>query len=316
MSRRRRNDDSSLELLLDTITNTFGGILFLAILVSLLLRSASPTRRESATTAKPPLSAADQAAYEVKLEDLQDRLARLEQREHQKRTGPAEARTDLDEESGMLVAEIAKACEERARAGLETATHQRERAAALEDIARIDERRAAAARRLEEASKKRENAAAEAESLVKLREKLDRNAQDSSIEQTVGMPTLHDTNKQQVALYIRFGRLFMMHRWRNGVRQGPNPEQFVVTPGRPPVARPKPGSGTPIEADTINDELRRLLADFPASRWVVAIVVFSDSFEAFQLVKRAIVESSYEYNPLPVKPGGGVFDSGGDSRAQ
>ena len=40
MSNRRRAGDSSLELLLDTITNTFGGILFLAILVSLLLRTA------------------------------------------------------------------------------------------------------------------------------------------------------------------------------------------------------------------------------------------------------------------------------------
>ena len=42
MSRRKRTADSSLELLLDTICNTFGGVLFRAILICVLLRMASP----------------------------------------------------------------------------------------------------------------------------------------------------------------------------------------------------------------------------------------------------------------------------------
>src|SRR4051812_32574075 len=37
--KRRRPADSSLELLLDTICNTFGGVLFLAILVCILLQN-------------------------------------------------------------------------------------------------------------------------------------------------------------------------------------------------------------------------------------------------------------------------------------
>src|SRR6187549_2668869 len=37
--RRRPPADSSLELLLDTICNTFGGVLFLAILVCILLQN-------------------------------------------------------------------------------------------------------------------------------------------------------------------------------------------------------------------------------------------------------------------------------------
>ena len=41
MNRRRRTRTSSLELLLDTICNTFGGVLFLAILVTVLLRTTS-----------------------------------------------------------------------------------------------------------------------------------------------------------------------------------------------------------------------------------------------------------------------------------
>lgn len=316
MSRRRRNDDSSLELLLDTITNTFGGILFLAILVSLLLQSASPNTEEAAASTNTPLSAAEQATYEVALEDLQDQLSRLQKRRHAADTPPTTPETKTDDEAAALAAEIAEACEDRARAGLETADHQRARSATLEELAQLDERRAASARRLEEAKRERADAAAEAESLVRLRDKLERSSQASSIEQTAGMPTIHETNKQQVAIYVRFGRLFLMHSWRNGSRMGPNPAYFVVTPGSPPVARPKPGAGIPIQTETIDAEVDKMLEDFPPGRWVVAIVVFGDSFEEFQLVKRSIVEKSYEYNPIPVKPGGSVFDSGGDSRAQ
>ena len=38
MSRRRSRKQDSLELLLDTICNTFGGVLFIAILVVMLLQ--------------------------------------------------------------------------------------------------------------------------------------------------------------------------------------------------------------------------------------------------------------------------------------
>jgi hypothetical protein len=316
MSRRRRNDDSSLELLLDTITNTFGGILFLAILVALLLQSASPNQETAPASANAPLSVAEQASYEVALGDLQDQLARLEKKRKAASHQRAAAESEAENEAASLAADIAQACEERARAGLETAAHQRARSATLEEISRLDQRRAAAARRLEEANRERANAVAEAESLVQLRDKLERSSQTSSIEQTAGMPTIHDTHKQQVGIYVRFGRVFLMHLWRHGSRLGPHPAYFVVTPGNPPVARPKPGAGIPIKADTIDAELGKMLEDFPPAGWVVAVVVFGDSFEEFQLVKRSVVEKSYEYNPMPVKPGGSVFDSGGDSRAQ
>ena len=42
MSRRKQqNDNGSLELLLDTICNTFGGILFISLLVVILLNTTS-----------------------------------------------------------------------------------------------------------------------------------------------------------------------------------------------------------------------------------------------------------------------------------
>ena len=44
--RNRSRQDSSLELLLDTICNTFGGILFISLLVIILLQTTTPRRDE------------------------------------------------------------------------------------------------------------------------------------------------------------------------------------------------------------------------------------------------------------------------------
>jgi hypothetical protein len=130
------------------------------------------------------------------------------------------------------------------------------------------------------------------------------------------MPAFHETSKRQVGIYLRFGKIYLMHRWLNAVRAGPNPDFFVVAPGNPPVARPKPGAGVPIEAETASREMLRMLRPFPPDEWVVAIVVFHDSFDEFQLVKQAIVAADYEYQPILVGEGGSVFDSGGQGRAQ
>ena len=65
--RRRREDASSLELLLDTMCNTFGGVMFIAIslvVVISMVRSASRALEENAPR---------------KLEQLQQELARCRQ---------------------------------------------------------------------------------------------------------------------------------------------------------------------------------------------------------------------------------------------
>jgi hypothetical protein len=316
MSRRRRNGDSSLELLLDTITNTFGGVLFLAILVSLLLRTAAPPSATPNNSAE-AMSPSEQGAYEVRLEDLQDQVARLQRRSPSNPTPPPTARPDTSrEEAERLFAQLAVVLEEHVKVGLQTVEHQRDRLTAIAEVTRLVDRRTSAAERLSTAQQSIKAANSESERLARLSLALECNGEPTTIEQTVGMPTLHKSEKLQVGILVRFSRLYMMHRWRDGVRLGPNAEDFVVTPGTPPIARPKPNAGIAVTTDTIKTDLRNLLRPFPPERWVVAIIVFHDSFAEFQSVKQAIVEAGYEYNPLPVGPGGSVVDTGGEGRAQ
>ena len=191
--------------------------------------------------------------------------------------------------------------------------------AAATAAARVEELAAAAdeaARSLESASSDLGEQEAEANRLTTLLAELNRKRQQPSDVRTVGLPTLTTTDKEQVAIMLRYGRLYMMHFWRHGTRLGPNTEDFVVTLGPPQVARARPSGGRPVEEDSIGTTLRELLAPFPKEKWVVATVVHIDSFDSFALLKRAILEAGYTYEPITILPGKGVVDTGGQAEGQ
>jgi hypothetical protein len=319
--RRRRDNDSSLELLLDTITNTFGGILFIAILLSLLLKSSSRTAREAATRAE-PMSAVEQAELESRVADLHQDAENLRRRVAAA-TQPGDSQAE-DSELGKLSAAAAAveiAVAERTEAVRNTLESQREAATATEQFESLEQDRKSVTERLAEAEHRLAAAQKEAARLAEAALQIDRPPGASEIVQTVTLPSLRPSLKIEVGLYVRFDRIFMMHTWKNGERLGPNTEQFVIAPlpdgnSARQVARPKPATGMLVNADTITADLRRLLQSFPPDRFVVSMVVFEDSFDVFQLIKAAIVRNGYEYRPISLRPGGSVVDHGGRGEAQ
>jgi hypothetical protein len=320
-TRRRRADDSSLELLLDTITNTFGGILFIAILLSLLLRSSSRSARESAARAE-PMSAVEQAQLEARVADLQQESENLRRRIA---TAPQPGDSQADDSAlGKLsaaAAAVEAAVAERAEAVRNTLESQRRAATAAKQFEMLEQDRKSVEERLAEAEHRLAMAQEEAARLAQAALEMDRPPGSTEIEQTVRLPSLRPSNKSEVSLYVRFDRVFIMHAWNNGERLGPNTQQFVVVQlpagdGVHQVARPKPATGMPVNATTIAADMARLLQPFSTDRFVVSMVVFEDSFDVFQLIKAAIVRNGYEYRPIPLRPGESVVDSGGRGEAQ
>lgn len=322
MSRRnRRADSSSLELLLDTITNTFGGILFIAILLSLLVRSGPPTSSDPGSESV-PITAVEQAQLETRVADLQQEAELL------RRRIAAASQPQRGELDGRLLGEVTAAATaveaavaQRADTLRNTVALQRETASAEAEIRSIEDDQKSAEQSLADAVSRVTQAREEAAKLAEAALEIDRPPGETDIEQTVSLPSLRPSFKNSVGLYVRFGKVFVMHSWRNGVRQGPNTEQFVIVDlpagaGVQQVARPKPATGKPITAQTVVADIRRLLKDFPPGSFVVTMVVFEDSFDVFQVLKAAIVKLGYEYRPIPLKPGDSVVDSGGRGEAQ
>jgi hypothetical protein len=318
MARKSNLNDSSLELLLDTICNTFGGVLFLAMLVSLLL---TQTRKRAELETKavdpvPAVSAADLVRLDVRAADAERELAQLEAIVADVREiGGQMADPGYREKLDAMQAAVRTAAElaaRRVRLLRDTADAQAASARAAGQTAATEREQAAAASRLEAAETRLEAATRERERLVQSAIRLrDDTARTATVSTTGRAPRERETNKMEFGVMLKYGRMYLMHKYGGGDREV-NTEEFVVTPGLlNNTAEPKPDAGLDLKGRSLSAaQLRRYLTSHPAKDWYPCLVVHPDSFEEFLTLKAALVSLGYEYRLMPTNTG--VLDGGGE----
>jgi hypothetical protein len=306
MPRRRHTYDSSLELLLDTICNTFGGILFLAILVSMLLRTTKDRDEAELQAAGPSraMSRAELIRVEAGLRDASERVEQLKK--------SIELSGDLSESlatpeirSGlkMMDAGALKVLELQGKEGdllSRLATAQAMTAEALSAVAQqstdLDDAKKAfdeAKRTYAEEEDKKQSLRDRAASL------LEQETRSTEVVASGKAPRERSTAKVEWPLLIRYGRVYQLYRLSGGNRFV-NTDHFDIQTGFvSDSAHARLGAGLDASGPDLAGELSLLLKDTPASNCYIAIVVFPDSFDAFQRVKTQLVRRGYEYRIIP-----------------
>lgn len=322
MSRRRRADDSSLELLLDTICNTFGGILFLAMLVSLLLQTTRNRAAASATSSepqKPALAKSEVIRLSSQARELAEEVRRLEADLSRVRQFVKEFAAPGFEESlkHLHAAQQHQLTLEAKRAEL-LSTIAAENTAAVTAIntARATRHKAELAEvTAQEAAVRLKTAEQRHEALTKaavlLQEKVDKK---NVVQSTGKAPRERETTKREFGVLVRYGRAYLTHI-HDGFDRTVNTNDFTIESGiRMNTAKAKPGAGLDICGMGADATLQRLLQAYPASEWYPCIVVHPDSYDAFQILKSKLVKRGYEYRVVATdKP---VADQGGRGRVQ
>ena len=302
--RRRRNTveaSDSLDLLLDTICNTFGGVLFMAMLICLL--SGGP--------AKPKRPEAEAAARE--------RLRQLEALERRERSEAgaderlARARRDLAAAEANVArwAETLELPPERATALVVQLSNEsnrvREALAAGEVVASLSG----------EAAELREKLAAAEEQLRQSRQKLTavERAAEAARERaktTLRVPTARETDKRQAVVFVSGGRMYAGIYPDDSYRRGvPLFRGTANNGGRDSLG---PGDlpdklGSPVVADAA--AARAALAEqrvtgLDPQRDFVMFAVWPDSHEAFRLLRDAAGEKGLGYGLLLMDAGAAV----------
>jgi hypothetical protein len=265
------------------------------------------------------MTKAEQAQVESRINALSAEAATLEESITPERK-PDDVALALEAELGELMGKIRAAVLDEADMVAEVGDNQRMKAEAEAAVDRLEQALAEAKQRAEAAAKKREAAERTAAELAKAAIELRNALNPSAIVQTAVLPVLSPTRKRQVGLYVRYGRIYPMHCWSaTGERLGPDPDHFMVIPGKEGTqrARARPDAGYPIESvEQTAAILKRLLQQFPKDSWAVGMVVYEDSFAQFQIVKAALVTLGHQYHLLSAGPDMPISDHGGDSRAQ
>jgi hypothetical protein len=322
MSRRSRTNDSSLELLLDTICNTFGGILFLAILVSVLLQ----TRRDRVASSVVPEAQLQPAIPKADIVRLSTEVAEVVEQLKEAERELARVRSFVAEHSTpALGVSLEKLHAEQVRQReLEVERTSMLAAIAADNTAAVTASSLASTRR--ETSQQAEAKAKAAsvllsqaqkrhESLRQLAALLQKKVNDKNVIQTVGKaPRERETDKREFGVLVRYGRAYLTHLHDNFDRVV-NTRDFTVKVGMDlNTATAKPGAGLDICAPDADARLQELLSRYPATDWYPCFVVHPDSYDAFQVLKAKLVAQGYEYRLVPTAKA--VADQGGHGRVQ
>lgn len=300
MRGHRTSQPDSLELLLDTICNTFGGVLFIAILVIILTQLTGKTRRPEPQEAGSPeavrllgdkiarLRAEIATLRQVRStqELLEDQLASTDNKTL------AETRTQIRATRDALATERDQLLLDIVRREAQRREHRNAAAALMRQVA-------AAAHDLEDI-----RARAQKERATRTRE--------------ARMPTVHETHKRPVPAVIRYGRLYIWHRYeRSGERVGLNTEEFVILgeDADGVLTSPKPTAGIPLTAgDSLADTIAERLRGFDSEHAYIDAAVRPDSFAHFQYLRNALVKLGYEYRLLPLQEETTLLDRGGTQK--
>ena len=290
MARKRRGAGSSLDLLLDTICNTFGGVVFISILVVVLLRMTSQARVVNAPTAEAQAELValdgrrDQAA--AKLKSLREAAAQQQRIVRQIAKPENETLFDelqdlksrrdlLDEQRLNSLGSLSQS---------QVAVNQV--AAQLETLDRL----------LKDAPPKL--AALEAE----LKAEIDRRAQDARL------PLQRNTDKIGFPLLLRGGRLHSVYVISaSGSFVFNSGECEMTTALGVKEVLPKPGAGAAVEdTDGSRQALAERLAGLESDDTYITVFIWPDSFAQFRLLKDVLVARRFEYRLVPMTEDGKV----------
>lgn len=292
MRRARDTGESSLELLLDTICNTFGGVLFVALLVAVLLQLSHSKLSASmdSENANISLLQLQQQAEDARAELRRLRRVQTLQQEMLRDLVPEDYQDELERLFSL----------------------RRQQAELEEQLAELRDKSINAQVQINKIASEIERLDAAIEESIERTHELEKQLEVAIKEntQTVDLPRARATTKTEIAVAIRYGRLYFVHRYRDSADdRTPNWQDFVlISEGVDDFhLTPKPYAGIEIEeTERFRRALLERLKPLPSREVYIACAVWEDSFEEFGVLREFIVDSGYEYRLIPVEQGDGI----------
>lgn len=300
MSRRSAAKQDSLDLLLDTICNTFGGVLFIAILVVLLLQQ---TGKKVAIVDSPSIPAEQIHALNIQLSELNAELTQLRANQ--------DAQNQIIEQFGNE--EIQALLKQRQALIDQLNELQSKLDGILSKNADTAVRVASMEAESEQLEREFETATSEKETIE---EDIKKNRESRT--QEVRMPLVKSAaDKAEIGFILQYDRLYLWHEYdSSNNRVGLNTNDFVVVGDEDGVliTKPSPTGGIKLDGSASSqDAIRKMIRRFRPSEHVLVAIVRPDSFAHFQRFRDISLELGFNYRLMPVSLDTKVVDHGGRS---
>jgi len=297
---RKRSSEigsGSFDLFLDTVCNTFGGIVFMAILLAVLIQTRAVLKTPE-TTEKTPVSADELRELLTQLDSAaatHAELARaLAETPPVVLTEDGEVYRDLIEEQASLEAEFAYKTQTKFDVTKQAAT-------LLGTNSELQAEIAALPTAIEQA---KADIAATRSNLASLID---------SRQTTLRLPREQSSNASASLLLVRNNRVYVA---KSANRSGFDETQVDVTKtfGGGNTLKPRPGSRWPIRDRRVADLIRQA----GSGRSIITLAIWPESYGDFAELKASMIESQVRYQLWPQKKDETlvVFLGGGTSSVQ
>lgn len=296
MNLRRQRPNDSLDMLLDTMCNTFGGIIMLAVLVTLL---TSRERHGSAATASDT-----QEMLQRRLAMAQDNLQQALQLQTSLQAKANDSRWKT--QVSLLTTRQQIQDEIKTIRDLAAQNAKELEASASSDPAErmkaLNSQLAAAQARKTEAQN---SLAASKENVKRLSTRLagmEKQASDlvNESQRQLRLPKEHETSKRVIYVIARYGRIYTC---RNSDLSRNETDIEWTSTLTSEVAEPKRGKGIDPSGNVAG--LKTYFRNLSENSVYVAFCVFEDSFPAFIRAKQVATESglTYGWDPFQISDG-------------
>ncbi len=283
MRRRRATPGSSLDLLLDTVCNAFGGIVFIALLVAVLLQQTGAS------------GGIGDLSGQIEHERLGREARRIEGDIEASRTAANDDAQQIDTEDPVAAASLQRDLDDLRKRNADLCA----------GVAELAERNRAARRALEAPTERRareeQDEAETRGKIADLEARLDRLRTEKT--RTLRLPTLHISTKKNLWLIVQGGRLYLcLADPDSGLDPAAAHESVHATRTEEGCKfEPRPGRGQDI-ADGMEKSswCAEVLRKAPANSYSLHFAVYPDSFEAFVRLRDLFQSKGYSYNWMPL----------------
>lgn len=274
-SRRINAENDSLEMLLDTMCNLFGGIILLALMVTLIAKDAEMSVKLTEAEIK------TREMQEKRLAQLQEEL-RAAQR-FQEQLAAQSGDPEVQEQLKLL----------QQQETLEQ--NYKELKAELDAIMQKMEETSETLAELEQMKRNQAVSASAVE-------------QDENRPQRLRLPREHETTKTPVEIIVRGGYVYPVNFYQRGTPVSNTAGFQRINRGSITVLEPIPGKG--ISPKVHKSQLQQFYRSVPSNAYLV-FRVYGDSFQDFNQAKQVASDAGLEVSWLPIEEGVDLVLGGG-----
>ncbi len=280
---RRRNStisSDSLELLLDTICNTFGAVIFISMLAAVLVSRSSRGHDEDPQAVDP---ATEVASIQTEIQAAQERVRVLNAQVRQQKL-VTERFASAD--SLALAQEIREQTQGQVALVNEKSDVIADIAATRGSSAQLEYELTVQQQELDKTKKQNDSLKAELEQQEQV---TGRTARIPQVRKTAKQSCVYALDDNQLHRVTTSSGMIDHSDCKNSLEQGIE------------VIRPRSGSGLAVSEQTPSDRIQRKFADISPRLHFVQLFVSRDSFSAFLAIKDVLVALGVEYEVIITK---------------